>query len=486
MLAFLAAGAAVFVIQAVRSINVQQDIQYPECAVVFGVVNLWHGGSLYHDFHNPPFAVISYPPVFYVISAVISKLFARSIYSVYVCGRVVALSATVLTAITVAAVARRAKTTRLSQISAPLLFLGSSLLLPWGFMARVDSLMLCFTMIGLFLFIKFNRSNWQYLAVLAFVLAIFTKQSALAAPAAAVVTLAFQRKWKESFLFAAALIFLSVACFLIGNYMTDGSMSLNIIGGIDAPARAQSIIEVFRRSFSGLFMPIVLSALALAAFIRKKPLGFSLTATDQVIFLFGIYLLGSLALAAVSSTKLGSDRNYYLDSLLAASVLGGFGIEWLADQSRRRWLYAILAISLVVCVGLPDFINQKYEIMTSNYFVSADNSAVLESLRPLSGDILIQDANIALRLEKPVFVTDPYHLAVMISTGRWSAEPLIKLIEQKHFQAVVLPFDLDAAERPYWASYQGLPSWDARILNAINVNYELADEKGGVCVYHKR
>lgn len=485
-LGILAAGATIFFIQAVRSINVQQDIQYPESAVVFGIANLWRGGSLYHDFHNPPFAVTSYPPVFYLVSAAVSKLFARWIHFVYDCARAVAFAATILTAIVAAFVTGKTKSSRAAQFGTSLLFLGSSLLLPWGFMARVDSLMLLFTISGLYLFIHFKESNLKYLAVVAFVLAIFTKQSALAAPAAVILTLLYQRRWRQGLFFVGSLVSLLAVCLLGGNYLTNGLMSLNIIGGVDAPMRCQSVVEVFLRSFSGLFLPLVLSSLTLIAFLRRRLNGDQLSESEAVILLFGLYLVGSLALAAFSSTKLGSDRNYYLDSLLAASVLGGCGIEWLAGQSRESWAKAILAVCLVIFVGFSDFINQKYMMMTSDYFVSEDNSSVVEHLRPLTGDLLSQDANIPLRLGKPVFVTDFYHLSVMTATGRWKPDPLISLIEQRHFQAVVLSFDIGSNQRPDWSQYQGLDIWDPSILNAINNNYVLGERIGNSYIYQKR
>ncbi|HZS48726.1 MAG TPA: glycosyltransferase family 39 protein [Blastocatellia bacterium] len=473
--AILLAGAIIFFVQAFRSIGVQQDIQYPESAVVFGVVNLWRGQPLYHDFQRAPFAITGYTPIFYILSAAISKLFAHSIHAVYLCSRIVAFIATLLTAIIAGLIAKQTGGNKTAQSSTVLFFLSSSLLLPWGFMARVDTLMLFFTVTGIYLFLRFNGSNWQYLSIVAFVLALFTKQSALAAPAAVFVELVFERRWRHALLFASGLFVLCVACFLIGNAMTGGLMSVNVLGSLDAPVRLKSIAEVLWNSLPGLLAGLIFSVAALATTKRS----------NTKIRLIALYFVFSVILAAVSSAKLGSDRNYYLDALLAVSVLGGIGIGRLANVAEATLSKAILCACIVIGAFVPD-LYQKYVTATSDYFVSEDNTAIVDELRTVSGDILTQDANIPLRLGKPVFVTDSYHLSVLEARHKWQPEPLIELIEQKRFQKVMLPLDIQSSGRPPWTIYQGLPIWDPRIVEAISRNYQLAEIKGSYHIYDRR
>jgi hypothetical protein len=251
-------------------------------------------------------------------------------------------------------------------------------------------------------------------------------------------------------------------------------MALNVIGSLDAPVRLRSIYEVLSNSFIGLLAPIVFAILGIRAARGRY----------QIALLI-LYLIGSIALATVTSAKLGSDRNYYLDTLLAASMLGGFGIESLSKLGERGWLKAAVAAIIVILIIVPD-LNQKYATANTDYFVSEDNDSTIDYLRNVSGDILTQDSNIPLRLEKPVFVTDSYHLSVLEARGKWQPEPLIQLIEQKHFQAIVLPFDVQAGERPAWTVYQGLPIWDSRILDAISKNYKISETRGSYFIYGRR
>jgi len=470
----LLAGAAIFFIQALRSIGVQQDIHYPESAVVFGVINRWRGQPLYHDFHQAPFAVTGYTPVYYFLSAGVAKLFARSVHAVYALSRLVSFIATILTALTASLIVKREGGGKTAQFATALLFLSSSILLPWGFMARVDALMLLFTVGGLYLFQRFKGTTWQYLSIVAFVLALFTKQSALAAPAAVFGVLMLERRWRQAFIFATVLVLVCVICFAVFNQMTGGLMALNVIGSLDAPMRLRSIYEIFSNSSIGLLAPIMFAIFGIIAARGRAR-----------VALLILYLIGSIALAAVTSGKLGSDRNYYLDTLLAASMLGGIGIEWLSTFSGRGWLKAAIGTIIVILIIIPD-LNQKYATANTDYFVSENNDSTIDYLRNTPGDILTQDSNIPLRLEKPVFVTDSYHLSVLEACHKWQPDPLIQLIEQKHFQAIVLPFDVQAGERPSWTIYQGLPIWDSRILDAIAQNYQVTETLGTYHIYSRR
>ena len=240
------------------------------------------------------------------------------------------------------------------------------------------------------------------------------------------------------------------------------------------PVRLRSIYEVFSNSFIGLLAPIAFAIFGLIAARSRSR-----------IMVLVLYLVGSIALATFTSAKLGSDRNYYLDTLLAASMLGGFGIESLSKLGERGWLNAAVAAIIVILIIIPD-LNQKYATANTDYFVSENNDSTIDYLGNVSGDILTQDSNIPLRLEKPVFVTDSYHLSVLEACNKWQPDSLIQLIEQKYFEAIVLPFDVQAGERPAWTVYQGLPIWDSRILDAIARNYKISETRGSYFIYERR
>jgi len=485
LLLFLALipGAFLFFKQACVSIPIKQDIQYPESVVVYGVWRVTTGEPLYLDYHLAPYVITDYMPVFYYAAGWLSKLFSPSIHGAYVISRMLVLLSSLIQTWLIYVICRELKLSRRAGLAAAGLFLSSSLLLPWGYQARIDMPMLVFTSLGLALLLRLESRGAYLLPIVPLVIAFFIKQSAVAAAGAAVVYLLLKRKFKRAAVFFALWALTILAIFYLLNSATGGLLYLNVIEGTDVPIRLISMKEVFIAAFPGILASLVLGGIGLLSYARNGAKWRATEVTQPLLII--LYFFFSLAQAALTSIKIGSDRNYYIESLLAACILSAFAFEYLEGIVSRQGAVLLLAAAILPALLLPDYLN-KLEKIERSFYITMPNDNLVREIALAPGDVLCQDLNVALRSGKRVFLSDSYHLAALEAKGRWDPGGLIEMIGNRKFSRVVLSFSLEEEERPSWFVYQGLALWSEAVLKAIDQNYKVIGKVDEYFIYAAR
>ena len=213
----------------------QNELAPAESVVAAQSLMLIHDGTLYYDLNQYPYTVCAYTPVFYLLQAGLTRLGLP----VFVAGRLISFGALLGLVVLCGKLAQLYTNSRYAAWCARLFAASSALLLTWGTVAQVDTLACLLAVAAFYQYSRFDildecaLPSWRSAAFMrlsgAFglaVLATYTKQTALAAPAA-ICLLLLARSWKKGLAFGiawagtVAAIALALNALMGGRFLAD-------------------------------------------------------------------------------------------------------------------------------------------------------------------------------------------------------------------------------------------------------------------------
>lgn len=338
---------------------VNPDVGGIESNVIYSVLRMLAGYPLYQNPEQAPYAITQYSPIYYYLTAGLSRLVgltANDVYDVYVVGRCISLTANGFYVWGIIQLARRLQ---LPTSLAALAGLTAFVLLPPQSYARPDSL--CNALV---IWTIWSVLHWHVsaptkspaygagLTALLMAVALFSKQSALCLP---IIVGSYLVLFKSSFrqiLISLGwfVLFMGVlySCFF-GQETTlvYANIIRGINNGIDLANFRYNLVDHYLRPFAWLVIP------GLAISIR-----YMLFEPGNRQFV-GLATLGLFVFALVTGLKWGSALNYFteftgLACLLVADVL------WQLRTIHSDWanvgrLGLVLGIIWVVPVNAMNF-----------------------------------------------------------------------------------------------------------------------------------
>lgn len=378
----------------------------------FGVAyHLYQGDSIYPDMQEYPFLENPYTPVYFVLSALAFHLYEPSIPV----GRLVSiLASVVIFALIFWIVFRHGGSIPLAlfaaslPVTSPYFFDLSGLL-------KVDTLTIAFAVAGLAVVNKTTKSAvW---ASLFFVLAMYTKQSAISAPAAAFIYyLIYNRK-------AALILFLMMASiggglFLMLNWITEGHFYNHVIVYTAEPGFHWPFLKRF---YMGLFI--------------NQQWGFLLFGLVALCFwmpLWGLYAVISV-LAAMSIAKVGAYWNHFMEPYVAVSICVGLVLWVLAKKHSLLQLGALLYLGGWFLWG-QDVIKQ-FDIgekdPAQNFYTQQTISDIVAQTK---GEVLSEYSSYVLYNNRPFHM----HAQTLLFLKRiWDKRLVTQDINNKKFDLII-------------------------------------------------
>ncbi|GIV97033.1 MAG: hypothetical protein KatS3mg057_1690 [Herpetosiphonaceae bacterium] len=392
---------------------------------------LAQGENIYAPFTAERFISAPYPPLYYVLLLPPLKFAAPS----FTWGRIVALLAALSIAGILWAIAAQTAGRRWALIAAGL-WLGSTPLLVWANRLKPDLLAVAFSLLGLLVLMRWPRRLG--LVALCFALAWYSKQSALAAPAAATLWLMLQ-DWRR----ALRLVLLTAAAigvpFLILDLLTGHGFYIHLIGFHALPWSA--------RRWLGLLGDMA-GYHAILALLSLVWLGLALRRGRRALPLPAVYL-PLAALGSFSGGTFGGFHNHMLE-FLAALCLGATLLLGAARLSRAPALLAALA-ALVLQVALswstPDWLAWELSNVPT-----AQGRARMEALARFvadqPGEVWSDNIGLLTTVGKPVRFNDPLIMAQSAMLGWWDERVFVEEIRSGGFSAILWRGDVHSGPRP--------------------------------------
>jgi hypothetical protein len=172
---------------AIQAIRYPFGLEYGE-GIVWQQAVMIPGKEMYGDITKYPYIVFHYPPLYHLVT----RLAARAGMDWLTAGRAVSVASTGIAILAVACLIYAVSSqrfTRFASLSGALIgslyILTQKAIIEWSPLMRVDMLAIAFSLSGLLFCIWSVRTGaYLYLAVLAFVAAVYTKQTELAAAVA--------------------------------------------------------------------------------------------------------------------------------------------------------------------------------------------------------------------------------------------------------------------------------------------------------------
>lgn len=460
LLAFAALGA-LLVVRLVQYLSMTcTTMRYP-FQLDYGEGIVWQqmraivAGHGYGSIDGFPAIVFHYPPVYHLVTAALAsvtgmdELFAGRLVSMLCTLAVAALLARILLKCAPAAAPRAARLGAAAIIGLTALTIGPIEF--WSLFMRVDLLCTALVLAGLLCGLKAIQSpRWIVPAAVLFVLAVYTKQTAIAAPAAVFGTLLFLRPRTAltGIGCAMALGMVVMAGLMIA---TDGGFVRHIffynINRLDL-SRLNLVVANLGDHFAlmtcgliGVLQQVKMlrdgSGAGLRGFLARLR---SHPAQARVVMLLAYLAITTPMMLMIA--KSGASTNYLIEWNLALTLLAGLALvdlltplirsEGASQASAMATVLPVLFIAqLLLHPGMSGWIGKALESQ------SRDTAAVVETIRAAPAPVISDDMVAVLRGGKPV-LWESAIFAELASIGVWDEKPFLDQIRERRFAFFVM------------------------------------------------
>ena len=420
----LAHGGYAFVQQATAELRSPWSRDYGEgCTLALGAL-LAERGSYFPALVDYPFLVANYPPVFVSVVALGHRLFGPTL----VVPRAVAFAATLALVLLLFRTLRLGLASRAAALAFTLLFVMPWFVTTWSALARVDTTALAFSLAGLGVALARDDEALPWLACALFWLAFFTKQNALAAPAAVLAELALSRDRRFARALAAYAIPLATLLGLLA-LATRGQALKHLF---TYTAAASYEWDRMRESYLQLG---VIAAPLLLLVVAGLVLGGS-EREDRRGRILLLYLLLSLA-GLASIAKEGAAQNYFLEPWLATVLAAAWALRRLEARRPRlgpAWPVLAAVAAAVANYSYPSLDRLPYPLRHPE---RAGDWATLQRLvHDTQGPVLSENLSLLVLDRRPVLV-EPFGIQLITEAGLFRPDRLVRDCEAKRFPLVV-------------------------------------------------
>ncbi|MEM7034727.1 MAG: hypothetical protein AAF629_34625 [Chloroflexota bacterium] len=422
---FLGAAAIIYISYTLVAVNYPFPLDYGEAPLIDQARRLSAGENIYQsDLSQPPYTISNYPPL-YVLSL---TPFAELRSGAFTAGRVISSLSAIVTALTLGLIILRLTQSFNAALVTSLVFIAVPYIFYWSNLARVDTLALALSTLGLYVIIRWSAVPWGLIGgTLLLVAAAYTRQSyVLAAPLAALVWLWGQDR-RDAYTFAGIFSGVGVVLFGVLTALTGGGFFVHIV---TANINTFSFPLLLARTESvTIVLPILLVAgLAFLYFGRSLQQGWNMVA---------FYLLGGL-IALLTSGKIGSHVNYFFELSAGLSLATGALIFLWHDH---RWRYGAFVILLTFQVGLMMQHSMDEYVDAQMVVRQFNRDALIELSNTVSaadGPILADEYMGLLTLRHKPLYLQPFERTELAKAGRWDQAPLLSQIENQAFPLVMI------------------------------------------------
>ena len=427
------------------------ELDYGEGIVLWQADRVLRPSEAYHPIDRYPYTVFHYPPVYHLLA----RLCRIVIDDPLVAGRVVAWVSALAVALFVGLIAKvgiegRTKGGVAAAAMASLLVFHLPTI-DWVPNMRVDVTALAFSLLGLFVFLRCPGGRGAAVAGAAFVAALFTKQSMIAAPGAALGVLLLTGRTREAATMATVLAAGGGGLAGLLTVITGGEFLRHTVAYNANPFDVAQL--------AGFMVTNVLGMNALVGLALALPL--TLQATRRHRAAVGdhsamggqtarrtavLYFLTAFSVS-LTAGKLGAWKNYFLEWNVACCILIGLLLGRVL-AGRRRWHRSATATAIVLIVGLVAFTHlgttvRQWGIVAGRDALlnkmADDSSQALAVMRATPGRVFSDDMTLLMKAGREV-PWEPAIATVLAAVGAWDERPALDMITTRQFEVMILRY----------------------------------------------
>ncbi len=425
------------------------SLEYSEGTVFYETGQLFRSGfnpaSLYPDNEAPPYLAAVYSPLFYYLNGVAMSLWGSTSFFG---GRLISVLSTFYIGISLFRIAGRTELApgRLGNFLISLAVattpFATAAVYSGAVIAKPDMLAIALSLAAAQMVWnssgrqRRNSNQWSpyLLAGLLCALALFTKQSALAAPMAIVIWLGLSRKWPEVLAFGGSYLGVVLAAGSYFQLASGGNFFRHVIS-----YNAQPFSFEFLGVNLNYFFLSHLVLLVLAGFWVVRPL----VGRYEPVDLWRIYLLTAL-LVTLSAGKVGSNFNYYIESICLVALLAWCQVGRLLAL-RPVWrpgplriptavlTMALLAFQFIQLHHIPVLADGAFTPGLSDFEQAGRVAAKIREIAGL-GPLLAEDSGWQAAVGLPLELDDPFLFGQLATSGIWDNRNFLEKINNGYFR----------------------------------------------------
>jgi len=501
LLSLLLLGGVTFMLGSLHKVFYPFEWDDDEGAVWWEAAHVTNLRVLYHPIQEYPYFVVPYPPVFHAATWLAAEVTGDFL----VAGRLVCVFSTlgisVLLGFLVYYSSPRKIPARIRGTGAvitTLLCLRLDSLSHYLPEMGVDLLAVFFTFLGVFLFIRtMHRIAGQYAAFACFLLAMFTKQTMIAAPLVCLAASAFVN-WKRALRYGVFCVMLSLGGLGGLAWATNGEIlrhlflynarqPFNITHWIlGMQANLLSMLPIVAIACLA-FLPIVRHGIfnRRADFLAWLRAGLQQSPYRRTLIVIGMELVIAL-ITTLTYGKMGSGVHYFLEWNFACCPLVGLLFARSLESWRPSSRYTLggaalfLLVFLAALTGFPDSLRRINNVFRLTYgerltqdakYSSA--AAVLKVVEETPGPVFCENMVIVMKAHKEIPI-EPGIQCFLAKAGIWDQSGFVTMIASQKFGTIIL---------------RNLNSefWTKAIVDAVEKNYapseQIGDERFEDCRY---
>jgi len=425
------------------------DNTSPESQTAYNANRVAHGESIYLDYHRPPYNIAPYTPGYYLVLGMLVRYLNAAVESIFPLGRGISFFCCLLISLFLYLNSRFDGDHPAYSLTAGFLFLSSHILSLWGATTRPDLFTMSITIAGVLIYLRFSDNRAVLFSAPFFVLAFFAKQTALSAPIAGFLHLLFEKKWKNAFLFAAAVGGSVIAIFSVMHVSTAGLSTMNIVYGNVAPMGFQNFRVLAGPFFQVAALPLIL---ATAGVLSGSYRSFK-----------SLYFMIAVAQGLITCSRLGSNQNYFIEPVAASCLLIAPGFRTLEDHLKSRLRPLLLVLTIVLL--FPAILVMAHSVRDVQF---PEDQSIRKLVLEADGLVITDNSRLAL-LGRDSFLIEPFQLSYMEKAGKWSAQGLVEMLHRHEIQYVVL---MRPIEQPL--TWQGMKRLPDGVIDAVKSAYRFS------------
>ncbi len=454
----------------------QHDFTPVEALVALHSNMFAEGEGLYWGVNRHPYTISPYGPIFYAVSGWLQHCGVPA----YQSGRVLSFAALLASLYFCWRILGHLTGNRFARISGVILAASTANVLFWGTVGQTDLLACCFSLAAFDAYLR-SRGGGEakHLVLSGFlvVLAVFTKQTFLAAGGAVAIGLLWEDRkraawWIPAMTAVGAGIAFALNAVTHGGYFEDAVWAnINPFAWYKLTQHIQYLIL----SGAGVIVTALAGAWRMSR--RTAPL----------------YIYAGLATGIWLATapKIGSDLNYQVEMSVALAMCAAVGLDRLEFFSvlfsaRRQWI-TLLQIPLLLHVGLNLLLTAR--VVAERALMEPYKRAETETLRPFverPGRLFSTHYDSLVRYRGRIEV-EPLIYGLLVRAGVTDPAPVTRDFTTRQFATVILAENVFApGQGDEDAEMAHLPD---PLIEAIRNNYKVVRQVDGpntVYIYEPR
>lgn len=415
----------------------QHDFTPVEALVALHSRMFVRGEGLYWGVTGYPFTISAYGPIFYAASGLLQSCGIPA----YQSGRLLSYAALLTTLWMCWRTMGYLTLNPFVRATAVILAASSANLLFWGTTGQVDMLACCLSLAAFSAFLKFRQAGNQRALALSgvfVVLAVFTKQTSIAAGAAIGLTLLCQHR-RYAFPWIAGVAVAGGGIAFVLNALTHGGYFA------DAIMANMNPFALFKLQQQAQYLVLTGCGVILTALAGARRLSW----IDAPVYIYAAF---AATIWLLTAAKIGSDLNYQIETMLVLVMCAAVSLDRLEFfpslfAARRTWV-TMLQLPLLLHLAVNLLLTAR--VIAERAILEPFKHRETMAMKPFvdrPGRLLSGHYDSLIHVGRPIEV-EPLIYGLLVNAGLTDPAPVLRDLEARRFATLVLGHNLFAPRSP--------------------------------------